>query len=64
MDNSENRMLNEREAAVFLGISVGTLQNWRSASFGPQFCKFGRAVRYPSSELQKYVADNLVTLGN
>jgi len=39
-------VLNETQAAQFLGLSVRTLQAWRVRGGGPRYCKIGRAVRY------------------
>jgi len=32
-------------------ITVGTLRNWRAMRIGPTFVKIGKAVLYPTSEL-------------
>lgn len=52
-----NRHTDESEAAAYLGLEVATLRDWRIRKIGPVYCKFGRAVRYPVTELEKY-ADN------
>ena len=63
MDSKDDKLLTEREASVFLRISIGTLGNWRSAGKGPVYCKVGGyAVRYPMSELRSFVSDSMVIL--
>ena len=39
-------LLNEHEAAAYLGLSVATLRRWRWAGRPPVFIKIGNAVRY------------------
>lgn len=45
--------------------SVGTLNNWRSmvnrglANPGPAFVKFGKAVKYPLAEIERWEAARL-----
>lgn len=41
-------------------ISVGTLRNWRAMRIGPNFVKIGKAVLYPSSELDAWDQKNIV----
>jgi hypothetical protein len=48
-------LLNEREAAAFLKLALGTLRNWRSQGRGPEFSKFGISVRYDPQKLRDYV---------
>ena len=43
--NSDS-MVNDREAAKFLGNKVQTLRNWRHLRRGPAYIKLGRSVRY------------------
>lgn len=56
-------MLNEREVAARLGISVKTLQAWRLARKGPTYSKLGRAVRYSSEAVDRFVASTQVRVG-
>jgi hypothetical protein len=50
----QKRFYNELEAADFLAVCVGTLQDWRLHKTGPAYHKFGRAVRYSRVELERY----------
>lgn len=43
------------------GISVGTLRNWMAMWIGPTFLKIGKAVLYPTSELDAWDQKNMVT---
>lgn len=45
-------------AAKILGIKKGTLEVWRHQGKGPEFCKFGRSVRYYKPALGKYFAQS------
>jgi hypothetical protein len=47
--------LTESQAAEGLALSVKTLRDWRQRGVGPRFCKFGRAVRYMSDDLEAYI---------
>lgn len=46
--------LSPTQAAGLLGISLVTLGRWRIEGSGPQFCKFGRVVRYDRDELSAW----------
>jgi predicted DNA-binding transcriptional regulator AlpA len=50
-------LLNEKQAAEFLGINPGTLGVWRCTrryNGGPRYLKIGRAVRYRLSDLEQF----------
>jgi excisionase family DNA binding protein len=46
--------LTTAEAASYLNISPVTLAGWRVQGRGPQFRRFGRAVRYAQSDLDGF----------
>jgi len=46
--------LNETQAAEFLGVSVFWMRRARWAGNGPEFLKYGAAVRYAPEALQAY----------
>ncbi len=48
-------LLNERELASFLRVSVRTLQNWRVSGGGPEFIKLGSRVVYPTSSIDAFL---------
>ena len=62
--NQSLRLLRERDAADYLGVTDSTLQKWRYLGLGPRYIKIGgnhgRAVRYRLSDLTDYVSNNLV----
>jgi predicted DNA-binding transcriptional regulator AlpA len=55
-------LLNEREAAEFLRMSVATIRRYRygigGRTDGPRVIKIGGAVRYARSDLNKFINAN------
>ncbi|MER8575323.1 helix-turn-helix domain-containing protein [Mesorhizobium sp. M1338] len=41
-------------------VSDGTLRNWRCLRIGPSFLKIGKAILYPSGELDRWERSILV----
>jgi len=60
----EKEILDERGAAEFLGVTIDTLQAWRSAKRGPPYSKLGPgircAVRYSISDLRQFLKDTRI----
>lgn len=57
--------LNTRQSAHFLGLSVRTLEQMRSAGTGPRFRRHGRLVFYHVDDLESWSrATTLGELGN
>jgi predicted DNA-binding transcriptional regulator AlpA len=58
----QKRYVREREAAAFLGVSVFTLQSWRSrvTGGGPPVTKVGGMVMYSMKELEEYMEQRTV----
>jgi predicted DNA-binding transcriptional regulator AlpA len=55
-----NRLINEQEAANFLGFSVRALQNWRLRGGGPEYVRVSRrSVRYRRRDLIAWANDRL-----
>lgn len=54
-DTTGLHTITEREAALFLGWSVKTLQNRRWKGLPPQFLRLGRCIRYRVSDLRAYL---------
>jgi len=48
-------LLNEKQAAAWLNVSVKTLQGWRYRGGGPKYVKLGRSVRYAMADLEAFV---------
>ena len=40
-------------------VSDGTLRNWRCKRIGPSYIKIGRAILYPTDELDRWDRSNL-----
>ena len=60
----EKEILDERGAAEFLGVTIDTLQAWRSAKRGPPYSKLGpgicSAVRYSLADLRQFLKDTRI----
>jgi predicted DNA-binding transcriptional regulator AlpA len=58
-----NRYIREKEAAAFLGVSVFTLQSWRSKgeTSSPPFTKLGGMVMYSMKALEQYMDERTQT---
>lgn len=54
LPNRQPKHCDEFFAAEFLGLQVATLRDWRLRKSGPVYCKFGKAVRYPIADLEKF----------
>ena len=49
------RVMSSREAAEMIGVTEGTLMNWRSAGKGPVFVKYGRRVVYRPKDVERWL---------
>jgi predicted DNA-binding transcriptional regulator AlpA len=58
----EKRYVREKEAAAFLGVSVFTLQSWRSRGEtpSPPFTKVSGMVMYSMKELEQFMEQRTV----
>jgi predicted DNA-binding transcriptional regulator AlpA len=52
-------LLNVKEAAYQLGVSMSLLNKWRVVGRGPAFVKLGRLVRYRLSDIDDWAASNM-----
>ena len=52
---TQSPLRDEREAAAYLKLAVGTLRRWRWAGQGPRFIKIGSRVRYDIRELDRFI---------
>jgi Helix-turn-helix domain len=53
-------ILNEKQAAEYLGFAAGTLRVWRCCGRGPSFLKtpgLRGAVRYTTEDLDRFLAE-------
>lgn len=55
-----DRLINEQEAAEFLGFSVRALQNWRLRGGGPNYVRVSRrSVRYRRRDLMRWADERV-----
>jgi predicted DNA-binding transcriptional regulator AlpA len=61
------RLLTEKQAAEYLGVSVYLLQRMRSRGMGPDYVRVGgrkgRAIRYSLDALDAWIEQNTVKTG-
>ena len=57
MESNESKLLNVREAALVLCVSVSTLYGWAWQRRIP-FVKVGRALRFEKRDLEKFIQSN------
>ena len=54
-------LVDAKGASRLLGITEGSLANWRCTRFGgPKFIKIGRLVRYRVADLEAYLTDRTI----
>ena len=53
-----SRLMNDRQAAAYLGVSRSWFQHARLRGDGPPFIRIGGSVRYRPSDLDDYLAAN------
>lgn len=59
-------LLTTDEAAAYLNVHPSTLEKGRQshrAGLFPPFCRIGKAVRYREADLEKWLDNNLVEVG-
>lgn len=54
----ESEYVRPEKLAVTLGVSSGTLSNWRVKGGGPKFTKLGGRVVYSLEEVEKWLKKN------
>jgi predicted DNA-binding transcriptional regulator AlpA len=54
-----NEMLNERQVADYLNMSVASVRKWRLFRKGPKFVKLGRAIRYRRIDVEAWLSSCL-----
>lgn len=52
----ENEIMNDKQVATCLNISVGTVRRWRLFRKGPKFAKIGAAVRYKRADVEIWLS--------
>jgi excisionase family DNA binding protein len=53
---SDVELMDERQAALILGLSPSTLEKLRRRNRGPKAVKIGRLVRYRRADLEAWTA--------
>ncbi len=55
--HQQDPLINERQAAMVLGVEPGTLAVWRCTKRYPalRFVKIGHAVRYRLSDIERFI---------
>jgi hypothetical protein len=58
---AHKNVMNEHEAAAWLGLDVTTLRDWRFRRVGPTYFKYlNKSVRYPVAELTNFADQSRV----
>jgi predicted DNA-binding transcriptional regulator AlpA len=52
-------LIDQKQAARILGLSVRTLERHRIAGTGPRFARLGRLIRYRQNDLIEWVDSKL-----
>jgi predicted DNA-binding transcriptional regulator AlpA len=54
----QHRLMSSAETSAYLGVSLNTLQKWRSRNIGPKYLKYGgsnsSAIRYIQEDVEKF----------
>jgi len=56
----KHSVLNDVEAARFLGLRPQTLRNWRCQCRGPAYSKIGRRIIYAVQDIEGYREKNRI----
>jgi predicted DNA-binding transcriptional regulator AlpA len=56
----EDKIIDEKIAADYLGLAVQTLRNWRNQCKGPPYIKLGKAIRYRTGDLDEYTKNRRI----
>ena len=60
MKQAHTELLIPRDVAAQLGVTIGTLVDWRFRKVGPPYVKVGKLVRYPADALAAWLASRTV----
>jgi len=52
------QMLNERQAAHILAVSIAALRRWRREGRGPRFTRLERCIRYDMRAIESFLSDH------
>jgi excisionase family DNA binding protein len=57
----QTQLLDQREAARLLNLSIRTMERMRLQGGGPLYVKCGRSVRYRTSDIEAWIAERIVS---
>lgn len=60
MVDSEIQLINERQTAAILAVSVGALRRWRYEGRGPRVTRIEGCVRYSKADLEDFLRKSSV----
>jgi len=55
------QFLSEKEAAVYLSVSLSTIRRWRRSGTGPAFFRLGDVLRYRRDAVDDFITQNTKT---
>jgi predicted site-specific integrase-resolvase len=55
------KLISSKEAAAVLGISPGTLENWRTRGYGPPYVKYSNLVKYELGAIYEWIENRRKT---
>jgi predicted site-specific integrase-resolvase len=58
MEQIRPQLINERQAAQLLAVSVAALRRWRREDRGPAFTRCERCVRYDLQAIERFLTEN------
>ena len=53
----DDELLTPKEVSAITKIKTTTLGSWRWSGKGPKHCKVGGSVRYPKSQLERWIQE-------
>lgn len=51
----QNKLLDTKELAEYLGVAISTLRQYRLDGKGPAYIKIGHLVRYRKSDVEEWL---------
>ena len=58
--SAHDRLMNEKELATYLNVSVAAIRRWRYQSSGPSAVRLGTSIRYLPADVQAWIANRRV----
>jgi predicted site-specific integrase-resolvase len=58
MEQTAPHLLNEKQTAQALSVSVGALRKWRREYRGPVYIRCERCIRYDVREIERFLQRN------